>query len=893
MKKLLLICSIITCSILAQAQESSTYIRLNQTGFLPFAEKLAVIVETDATSFEIVDTLGNVVFSENLGKSGIWSAAGEEAKIADFTILTNPGIYQVKVNGYGESFRFEISDTVFTEINNAIVKAFYFNRASTELLEENAGIYARPFGHPDTTVIVLPSAAGPTRIAGDTLSCPKGWYDAGDYNKYIVNSGISTATLLLAYENYSAYYDTLTWNIPESGNATADILDEIRWNLDWMLTQQDPADGGVYNKTTSANFSGSVMPTSDKAKRYVVAKGTAATLDFAAVMAIASRVYEPIDATFADSCLAAAELAWDWAAINSAIMYSNPASEDGYPAVGTDGYGDWTLTDEFIWAATELFISTNNETKYAASINISGTFEIPGWRNVKGMSLLSLYTHRNAVGYAIDTAVVKGKIVDKASSIQSFQANSNAFRVPITNFTWGSNGALSNEGIFLLYAYNITTDLSYFNAALSAYDYILGRNATEYSFVTGYGEYASKNVHHRPSEADGISGSIPGFLAGGAYSGANDIGDCSGEYPAQSAKSYKDAICSYSTNEIAINWQAPMTYMSHGIVAEYKHWLTTLPEFYAFPSTKNIPFKRTQESANFSVMANTEWHILTNDTWYSFSEDTTVGSGFVTMNITEFNDGDSIRNGAFYIVIANDTIDSMQVSQIGKLSNFRVEAEDYIAMSGVQTETTSDIGGGANVGWIDDGDSMTFTLDISHTGSYQIDYRVASQNESGEFYLEMNDSAYSLIYTSPTGDWQNWEDFSDTAYFEEGIHEITLVVYQGGFNLNYFDFTYLGEDNIAPVHTPTIPDVPNNLRGLASRNISIENPIEGNTISIFGLEDGRNYDCFIFSIEGQILDKIVITSTHNQIPMYHPSGKYICSIVSKDNSYKSFVVVKK
>src|SRR5690606_4601775 len=140
--------------------------------------------------------------------------------------------------------------------------------------------------HPDTEVEVHASAASADRPAGTVISAPRGWYDAGDYNKYIVNSGISTWTLLAALEHFPTFWRQRDVNIPESGDAVPDLLDEARWNLLWMLDMQDPADGGVYHKLTTLRFGGMEMPERDTARRYVVQKTTAATLDFAAVMAM-------------------------------------------------------------------------------------------------------------------------------------------------------------------------------------------------------------------------------------------------------------------------------------------------------------------------------------------------------------------------------------------------------------------------------------------------------------------------------------------------------------------------------------------------------------------------------------------------------------------------------
>ncbi|HCD52991.1 MAG TPA: cellulase, partial [Balneolaceae bacterium] len=125
-------------------------------------------------------------------------------------------------------------------------------------------------------VMVHAAAATGSRPEGTIISSPKGWYDAGDYNKYVVNSGISTYTLLFAYEQFPEFFKNQDLNIPESKNDLPDILDEALWNLEWLLTMQDE-DGGVYHKLTTANFEGMVMPHEATNQRYVVMKNTGAT----------------------------------------------------------------------------------------------------------------------------------------------------------------------------------------------------------------------------------------------------------------------------------------------------------------------------------------------------------------------------------------------------------------------------------------------------------------------------------------------------------------------------------------------------------------------------------------------------------------------------------------
>ncbi|MFO7869644.1 MAG: glycoside hydrolase family 9 protein [Bacteroidales bacterium] len=785
----LILAFVLLFSYCSHSQENTKHIRLNQIGFLPVSEKIAAVVDAHATEFYISNHRKEVIYRGNLSHPKTWISSGESVQIADFSLLTQKGTYTLSVPGHGTSHSFVIHDTAFCSVSNAISKAFYYNRASTELKAKHAGKHARKAGHPDNEVIILPSAAGPTRKAGEIISASKGWYDAGDYNKYIVNSSISVATLLLAYENYSNYFDTVTWNIPESSNNIPDILDEAKWNIDWMITMQDPNDGGVYNKTTSAHFSRVVMPHKDKGKRYVVAKSTAATLDFAATMALSYRVYKPFYPKFAKKCLHAAKQAWQWAEQHPNIAFINPDAEQGYPSIRTGRYGDSHFNDEKIWAASELLIATNNTKTYAKHIDLSYNFSIPAWPQVASMSLYSLYNNRTQIAHAVDTQKVSENILTLAQGLQEYQATENPYKVAAVDFSWGSTGVMANQGIAFLYALHISQDYSFFNAAISCFDYIMGRNATEYSFVTGYGEKSSQHIHHRVSEADTHEGSVPGFVAGGPYSGKKR--DCYGKYSSYPAKAYHDGTCSYSTNEIAINWQAPLTYLTHGIIAEYKNMNLSETSPYALCINPSIHIPQSKNQAELTILSNSTWSISHQESWVNITPDKHKGNKKVSIKISEPNTGDSIRHGHGFLITNDSIVQKIHFSQKGNMLKFRVEAEEAIDMNNVQTEKTKDSGGGLNVGWINNDDYIIYEITIPKSGSYQLSYRVASYDNAGSLILTDTDSVYSHIRTYPTGDWQSWVNITDTAYFHKGKHELTLYAIKGGFNLNYIDFKYI------------------------------------------------------------------------------------------------------
>lgn len=554
----------------APTVNTSATIKVNQIGFTPTATKMAVVPHTDADRFSLIPVGTNTaVYSGRLSASSEWPHSGEAVKIADFSDFIRTGEYRIRVPGLADSHPFTIGADVYQELSDAALKAFYFNRASTELLPEHAGIYARAAGHPDDRVKVHESAASRHRPEGTIISAPKGWYDAGDYNKYIVNSGITTYTLLAAYEHFPEYYADRELNIPESGNEVPDLLDEVMWNLDWMLAMQDPNDGGVYHKLTAKRFEGRIMPHEAASQRYVVQKGTSAALNFAAVMAVASRVYRDYDEQFpgfSTQALEAAEAAWQWAQANPDLTYLNP--ED----ILTGQYGDPYLADEFGWAAAELYITTGQDRYYDAIMADELTNEVPNWAQVRGLAWMSLAHHRNQLTPSADQQLIAQRVDGLARELYD-EWQTSAYRVPMrgSDFVWGSNAVAMNNAMMLLQGYRLNEYDGYLEAAQSLLDYVLGRNATGYSFVTGHGSKTPMNVHHRPSDADGIDAPVPGFIAGGPQAGQQDAGDCADDgvgYPSNlPAKSYLEHWCSYASNEVAINWNAPLVYVSGAIQA--------------------------------------------------------------------------------------------------------------------------------------------------------------------------------------------------------------------------------------------------------------------------------------------------------------------------------------
>ena len=589
----------LSCSLHAQfltADEPAGGIRVNQIGYAPHSTKIAIMDSylfpgQHKFPFYIIalNQFADTVFRGELQPTQADLYAKKVNYLADFSKLSREGHYYLSIPGQGTSYPFIIQQNPFDAVLKAAVKAYYYNRASTDLTARYAGRWARKAGHPDTTVYIHSSVASAAHGKGNTLSAPGGWYDAGDYNKYIVNSGITVSTLLEALTDYPSVFASLDLGIPESDDGLPDLLNEILYNLRWMLKMQDPADGGVYHKLTSANFDGMEMPQSDQAKRYVIQKTTAAALDFAAATSSAARSltsYSNKLPGLADSLQQAAVKAWDWAKAHPLVIYDQDAmNKKNRPKITTGAYGDKNLQDEWYQTAVSLLLLTKDK-RYLSVIahDAPEHLNIPSWSDVGavGAIWLSKATAKDfeniqgwsAKDHHILTAVQQSakaavlRLADRLTQ-QTNPGFSTVMGGRATDFTWGSNSNAANQGWILMTAYLLTHKSIYRDAALGNLDYLLGRNATGYCFVTGFGSLSPLHPHHRVSIADDIEDPIPGFLVGGPNPGRQD--GVKGYSSERADLSYIDNDQAYSVNEVAINWNAPWVYLLAAITAAEKN----------------------------------------------------------------------------------------------------------------------------------------------------------------------------------------------------------------------------------------------------------------------------------------------------------------------------------
>ncbi len=530
-------------------------IKINQLGYFPSGKKVFCVANSVSGSFIIVNHENKAIYQGKLKNKGYWGKSGEQIKTGEFTSINKPGKYYIAISDKGNSHAFEIKNGLYKDVATDATRSYYFQRASMCMDEEFLGKFTREKGHPDDTCYYHPSSG----YTDGFRSSPGGWYDAGDYGKYIVNASITVSTLLALHEKIPKLFTDNSLNIPESGNGINDLLDELRYELKWMLTMQDN-DGGVFHKLTPREHDAYLMPANCSSKRYIIGKSTAASLDFSATMAQAARIYKPVDPGFAMNCLSASKNAFKWAKSNPAKYFNNPDD------IFTGEYKDTILKEEFFWANAELYCTTKQE-KFFFNIkdkigNIKFRYE-ESWRNY--VDNLGYYSLLSSNTLPDDNYSLLQEGLIKLANKLAERIEKNPYRVPINRFAWGSNSDIGNAAIVFIYAFEESGEKKYLDYAVELTDYFFGKNATAYSFVSGYGSKPVKNLHHRLFIADGIDEPYPGFIAGGPNSSMQDKGWMKSlgiSYPDTfPAKAFIDSQESYASNEVCINWNAPLVFV--------------------------------------------------------------------------------------------------------------------------------------------------------------------------------------------------------------------------------------------------------------------------------------------------------------------------------------------
>lgn len=539
-------------------------IQVNQVGYPTEGPKRATILGVNGRGFHLMAQSGDTVFSGKTGPEQIWEATDQWAAQADFSQFSAPGFYMLIVDGIEDQQEVLISEDPYGLTARKMIKSLYFQRASTELISPYAQNWPRGAGHMDAQVKTHASASTPDRAEHSMHAYPGGWYDAGDYGKYCGPTSFVTWSLLHLLELNPGWINE-GLNIPESGDDLPDVLNEALIGLRFLLTVQDQ-NGSVPHKVTALRHAALLMPSGDQDERYLIGESTATTLTFVAATAQAARILQDYAEELpglADSCLLASEKAWAWAVANPALNFRNPGD------VHTGEYKDDFVEDEKAWALLELWLSTG-KSEYR---QVNKLFEVVQNRNpfhgdASWKAMLSMCLHSDRLTES-EKRQWKEQLKWRSQRMKEY-ARTNAYHVPLGfneyDFNWGSNAIHSRMGLWHLMTARFTTVESWKGEASQAADYILGKNPLDLCFVTGMGERYPLDIHHRPSKADGVGEPIPGFMAGGPQIVVKQA-DCE-NYPSdKAALRYLDSWCSYTTNEIAINWNSNamlfFAWMSH------------------------------------------------------------------------------------------------------------------------------------------------------------------------------------------------------------------------------------------------------------------------------------------------------------------------------------------
>ncbi|WP_315095559.1 glycoside hydrolase family 9 protein [uncultured Cellulomonas sp.] len=571
--------------------ETGPRVRVNQVGYVPDGPKRATLV-TDAAeplTWELLDGAGAAVATGTSVPAGTDASTAVGVHVIDFTDVTTPGAGYTLVADGQTSRPFDIDADLYQQLRQDALDYFYLARSGTPIEAAIVGEeYARVAGHVgvapnqgDTAVPCIgPRDYYDSSTCDYTLDVSGGWYDAGDHGKYVVNGGISVAQLLGTYERTltapSATAGALgdgTLDLPEHGNDVPDVLDEARWELEWMQKMVAPSGeyaGMVHHKIHDEGWTGlQLLPAADPQKRSLARPSTAATLNVAAVAAQGARLFREHDPAFADSLLATARSTWAAAVAHPAVYAPGAAGADGGGA-----YDDSTVTDEFYWAAAELFLTTGEDAfeqfvltspQHTADVFTADGFS---WGSVAALGRLDLATVPSDLP-GLDT--VRASVVAGADGYVASQAEhafGSVYSPASGVYAWGSSSSVANNLVVLGVAYDLTGDLTYSHAVLEGMDYLLGRNGLNQSYVTGWGEVASHRQHSRwfaNSLDPALPEPPPGSLAGGPNSQAGTWDPTMQATFTQGcapSMCYLDTISSWASNEITVNWNSALSWVA-------------------------------------------------------------------------------------------------------------------------------------------------------------------------------------------------------------------------------------------------------------------------------------------------------------------------------------------
>jgi len=538
-------------------------IKVNQVGYKPLGTKYALVTgfaaalpATVGTPFHVIRVSdGKSVYNGKLKLVTQYDEviSGEEVLEANFTNLILPDTYFIRVDatGVADSLQFKIGFDVFNELLRDSMRYYYFQRQGIAIEAPYGEGFTRPLGTPSETAAQFQSS-------GVTRDVSHGWYDAGDFGKYTADAPGVIVDLLNAYSTFPQVFQHMQNNIPESGNGKPDILNEVKWELDWLTKMQDPASGGFYAIAYAGNCAAGTSPClpDSQTSSYIVdevnqasnVRPTPETAKAVAALARAADVYRDYDASLAASYLAAAEAGWAYLVANPQVVSSAGLT-----------YGQDTDADERLWAAGELFRTTGkpvynqyflaNYKNFQAHFTATdGNASDNAFRAFLAYNLSWQADPRERKWFRSQFAIWRATQMARLNG---------AWRNFLPNYYWGSNSVtLGTIPVLVLgdIASGSLPGADLLNAAKAQLNYILGVNPLRHSYVVGIGADSAQTVFSGLYSPYGIYTPPAGYMGGGPnwYD--------SPWFSQFQARSFADSNVDWPTNENAIGYEAPLVF---------------------------------------------------------------------------------------------------------------------------------------------------------------------------------------------------------------------------------------------------------------------------------------------------------------------------------------------
>jgi hypothetical protein len=609
--KFLVAGSIFIC-ISAFAQISN-FIVVDQFGYTPNALKIAFIRDphtgfdaaqsfTPGATYSLINEQNNTAVltaAPSAWNGGTTDASsGDKVWWFDFTTITTEGRYHVKDNvNNAKSATFVIADTVYKSVLKAAMRMLYYQRAGIAKTATFAGS-----GYADAASHIGSLQDKNARLynnntVGTEKEISGGWYDAGDYNQYTPWTANYVVALLLAYqENPTVWTDN--YNIPESGNGIPDIIDEIKWGMDWLL-KMSQANG---SSLCVLGRDGASPPSSATGQSFYGPATTNATLRSASAFALGARILPQVNAsftTYASTLQTKAIAAWDWAATNTNVTFDNNSASNGSVGLAagnqeTDAMGRSTAK---LGASLYLFELTNNSTYKTFFDANYNSMPLIAWSNyasqyfLEQQEILMYYTSLANATPSVVTAIKNASNTAFNKTGDFFSTlNTDPYRTFIKDYNWGSNQYKSNYGnihwLFAHYDFSTANSANYLSRSEEYLHYIHGANPLGFCYLTNmsaYGAEKSINEIYHTWFANGSAqwdrvgtsthGPPPGFLSGGAYSSYNRDACC----PSGCGSPQNNALCTAESTTPPLGQPNQKAYKDFNTGWPINSWSVTEP----------------------------------------------------------------------------------------------------------------------------------------------------------------------------------------------------------------------------------------------------------------------------------------------------------------------------